>query len=48
VEEMRNLDQVQQTTKKSLWLVDTAKVWIHIVNNEKQTSKGLKKIIDDT
>jgi hypothetical protein len=42
VEEMKNLDQVQQPTKESLWLVHVAKLWTHIVNGEKQASKGLK------
>jgi hypothetical protein len=48
VEEMKNLDQVQQLAKKLLWLAHVAKLWTRTINNKKQTSKGLKKIIDNT
>jgi hypothetical protein len=47
VEEMRNPDQVQQPVEKSLWLAHITRLWIHIVDSKKQTSKGLKKIDDN-
>jgi hypothetical protein len=43
---MKNLDQVQQPIKKSLWLVHVVELWTHIVNSEKQALRGLKNIID--
>jgi hypothetical protein len=46
VEEMKNLDQVQQLIEV-LWFTHVTRLWTHIVNNEKQTLKGLKKIDDD-
>jgi hypothetical protein len=46
VEKMKNLDQVQQLIEM-LWFTRATRLWTHIVNNEKQTLKGLKKIDDD-
>jgi hypothetical protein len=43
---MKNLDQVQQLIEV-LWFTLVTRLWTHIVNNEKQTLKGLKKINDD-
>jgi hypothetical protein len=47
VEEMRNLDQVQQPAKKSLWLMHIIGLSDNAINSKKQASKGLKKIVDD-
>jgi hypothetical protein len=47
VEEMKNLHQMQQFAKESLWLAHVARLWRCIINSKKQTSKGLNKTIDD-
>jgi hypothetical protein len=38
---------VQQLAEESLWLTHAARLWTHIVDNKKQTLKGLKRITDD-
>jgi hypothetical protein len=48
VEKMKNLDQVQQPIEKLLWLAHAAWLWTHVVDNKKQTLKGLKKIVNLT
>jgi hypothetical protein len=40
-------NQMEQLTEKSLWLAHVAKLWTHTIDNKKQASKGLKKIIDN-
>ncbi len=44
---MKNLNQVQQLIKEPLWLAHITKLWTYIVNNEKQTLRGLKKTTND-
>jgi hypothetical protein len=44
---MRNPDQMQQPVEKSLWLVHIVGLWTHIIDSEKQESKGLMKIAND-
>jgi len=48
VEEMRNLDQVEQLVEKSIWLMHIVRLWTHVVDSEKNTSRGLTKTIDNT
>jgi hypothetical protein len=46
VKEMKNIDQVQQPTKKLLWLMHVVGLWtLSII--KKQVLKGLKEIAND-
>jgi hypothetical protein len=47
VKEMKNPNEMQQPAEKSLWLAHTTGLWIHVIYNKKQASKGLKKITND-
>ncbi len=39
---------MQQLVEESIWLAHAIGLWTHDVYSKKQTSKGLKKIVDDT
>ncbi len=39
---------MQEHVEESLWFVNIAKLWTHVVDSKKQASKGLEKIVDDS
>jgi hypothetical protein len=44
--EVRNIDQMQQLAKGSIWLAHVARLWTCIIDSKKQASRGLNKTID--